>query len=76
MSTVQRYGERAGRLPPTQEMTAELLAAWISARTANGYKYNTVQLGLYAVSDWATHQRGWCGLAQTPVVARAARAAR
>ena len=39
-----------------QCFTADVICRWIMGRSANDYKLSTIELGLYAITDWLPHR--------------------
>ena len=48
----------------TAGQLAHQLACWVMGRAENGFKFSTIELGIYAVADEAVRACGWRGLAQ------------
>ena len=48
----------------TAGQLAHQLACWVMGRAENGFKFSTIELGIYAVADEAVRASGWRGLAQ------------
>ena len=60
-----RFLELAGMQPAaTAPQLAHQLACWVMGRAENGFKFSTLELGIYAVIDEAVRAHGWRELAQ------------
>lgn len=58
------FGQLANMPPAVTAATlTEQLACWVMGRAENGYKFSTIELGVYAVLDEAARTSGWRGLA-------------
>lgn len=57
----QLAGMPAATVP---EQLVEQLACWVMGRSEHGYKFSTIELGIYAVLDGAVRSQGWRNLAQ------------
>lgn len=72
-----QFRELAGWGPAASPQQLEQqLAHWVMGRSENGYKFSTIELGIYAVADQALRSRGWAGLARAATLRDALAAAR
>ena len=57
---------RAGLPPPgTAAQLAEHLACWVMGWSENGFKFSTIELGIYAVLAEAARLHGWQSISQS-----------